>query len=124
MQDIMPPVAAGSQLIQSYGASGFRIGNAEYASHVLVLPTATHVWNGALALPSFSQLIAAVPAVEILLIGTGARHEMIPAELKVALKSHGLAVDTMDTGAACRTFNVLLAEGRRVATALLLPTIP
>jgi uncharacterized protein len=60
-------------------------------------------------------------ATELLLIGTGARHEMIAPALRNALKEMGLAVDTMDTGAACRTFNILLGEGRRVAVALRLP---
>ena len=43
-----------------------------------------------------------------------------PAALRAALKAHGIAVEAMDTGAACRTYNVLLAEDRRVAAALLL----
>jgi uncharacterized protein len=44
---------------------------------------------------------------------------MVPAELRQALKDHGIAVEAMDTGAACRTFNVLLTEDRRVAAALI-----
>lgn len=123
MHDIMPPLAANAQLIQSYGPAGFRIGNAEYATHVLVSPTETIAWNGELTIEALKPVVEAEPKCEVLLIGTGARHEMIAPELRRALKEQGLAVDTMDTGAACRTFNILLGESRRVAVALLLPTI-
>ena len=118
MQDIMPPVGADAQLIQSYGPAGFRIGNAEYAQAVLVGPTSTVTWSGEVTMEALEPLLSATPAVEILLIGTGARHEMISPDLRKALRQRGVGTDTMDTGAACRTFNVLLAEGRRVAAAL------
>ena len=123
MHDIMPQLAAGSQLIQSYGAGGFRIGNAMYDSHVLVMPTATFIWSGELSTAALAPVFSVEPATEVLLIGTGARHEMIAPELRRALKEKGLAIDSMDTGAACRTFNILLGEGRRAAVALLLPGI-
>jgi uncharacterized protein len=122
MQDIMPPLGANAQLILSYGVGGFRIGNADYASHVLVLPTATHAWNGELTLEALAPLFAYEPTTELLLIGTGVRHEMVDPSVRKALKEKELALDTMDTGAACRTFNILLGEGRRVAVALRLPT--
>ena len=57
--------------------------------------------------------------VEILLIGCGPRFLMLAPGLKRALGDAGLAVDAMDTGAACRTYNVLRAEERRVAAALI-----
>ena len=121
MQDITPALAAAAQLIQSYGPAGFRIGNAEYPSHVLVLPTMTVPWSGELTLAAFAPILDAAPSTELLLIGTGARHTMIDSALRLALKEHRIAVDSMDTGAACRTFNVLLGEGRRAAAALCLP---
>ena len=121
MQDIMPPVGADAPLIRSYGPAGFRIGQAEYASHMLVLPTASYVWSGELTLEALAPLFTHTPATEVLLIGTGARHELIDPALRIALKARGLAMDTMDTGAACRTFNILLGEGRRAAVALRLP---
>lgn len=121
MQDIMPQLAANAQLIQSYGVGGFRIGNAMYESHVLVLPAQTQAWNGELTIEALAPLLEATPSTEFLLIGTGARHEIIASELRQALRARGLAVDTMDSGAACRTFNVLLGESRRVGLALRLP---
>ncbi len=121
MQDIMPPVGADAQVIQSYGAGGFRIGNVAYESHVLVTPTATIGWSGELTLAALEPVLATVPLPELLLVGTGARHEMLDPALRAALKSREIGVDTMDTGAACRTFNILLSEGRRVAAVLKLP---
>ena len=121
MQDIMPPVGAGAQLIQSYGAGGFRIGNVDYASSVLVTPMATLAWSGLLTLEALQPLWDADVPPEVLLIGTGARHRMLDATLRAALKARLIGLDTMDTGAACRTFNILLGEGRRVAAALMLP---
>lgn len=121
MHDIMPPVGANAQLIQSYGVGGFRIGNANYDAPVLVAPEKTFAWNGEMSIAALEPLLSMEPATEILLIGTGARHEMIAPELRRALRERGIGVDTMDTGAACRTFNILLAEGRRVAAALRMP---
>ena len=121
MQDIMPPVGANAQLIQSYGSESFRIGNAIYSHSVLVLPTLTVAWNGSLELSAMEALLTESPPIEVLLIGTGKRHEMVSPELRKELKARGIALDTMDTGAACRTFNILLGESRRVAAALILP---
>jgi len=59
--------------------------------------------------------------IEILLLGTGARMAPVPAEIRLALRHAGIVVEPMDTGAACRTYNVLIAEDRRAAAALLKP---
>ncbi len=57
--------------------------------------------------------------VEILLLGCGRRMGILPPALRQGLRASGIVVDAMDTGAACRTYNVLLAEERRVAAALI-----
>jgi len=59
--------------------------------------------------------------VDVLLLGLGARVRPIPPEVRSALKQAGIVIEAMDTGAACRTYSVLLAEDRRVAAALLPP---
>lgn len=121
MQDMMPQLSASAQLVRSYGPAGFRIGQDSYQTHVLVLPARTLAWNGECTMDALAPLLNVEHATEILIIGTGKRHEMIAPELRRALKEHGVGFDTMDTGAACRTFNILLGEGRHVAAALLLP---
>ena len=57
--------------------------------------------------------------IDILLVGTGARFAMVPPALRQAVRAWGPVVGSMATPSACRTYNVLLAEGRRVAAALL-----
>jgi uncharacterized protein len=57
--------------------------------------------------------------VDILLIGCGTGPAPVPAPLRAGLKSAGMSLEWMDTGAACRTFNILLAEQRRIAAALI-----
>ncbi len=123
MQDITPALAANAQLIQSYGPGGFRIGNADYATSVLVTLTATFPWNGELTLEALAPILESGP-IDILLLGTGARHEMLDPALRRVLRERVNGIDTMDTGAACRTFNVLLGEGRLAAAALVLPVRP
>ena len=70
-------------------------------------------------LEQFAAVIAAEPAVDVLLIGCGARIAPIPKAVRDGLRKAGIGADTMDTGAACRTYNVLASEGRRVAAALI-----
>ncbi|HEX7965965.1 MAG TPA: Mth938-like domain-containing protein [Gammaproteobacteria bacterium] len=57
---------------------------------------------------------------EILLIGTGAKQQFLPAELMAALSKSGMGLEVMDTAAACRTYNVLLSEDRKVVAAILM----
>jgi uncharacterized protein len=120
--ELTPVLPSGRQVIEGYGASGFRVAGIHYAVSILVFPDATLEWP----VSRFEDvtLDALQPVVErggteILLLGCGARMQRVPAALRQALKGAGISLDAMDTGAACRTYNVLLAEDRRVAAALL-----
>jgi len=121
--DIGPRALGDRQLIQSYGEGRFRISGTVHDGGVLVFPERTLPWPVAsirgVTVDSLAEVTAAEPAVEILLLGCGGRFETIPAALKEALREAGVMVDSMDTGAACRTYNVLVSEGRRVAAALI-----
>ena len=68
---------------------------------------------------SFTAILQKKPSIELLLIGCGTGAKPIKPNLLVELKNTGINVEPMDTGAACRTFNVLNAEDRRVAAALI-----
>lgn len=110
--------------IQGYTpGGGFRAGGRTFAQGVLVLPEVAHEWPVTalhqLRLAHFDPLATADPAIEILLIGTGSAMHRPDRALLEALKDRGLAVDFMDSRAAARTYNVLVAEARRVAAALL-----
>lgn len=123
MTDVTPLIPAGRQVVDSYGRNGFHVSGIAYAGAILVTPDVTVSWHVSsfadVTLDSLSALFER--GVEILLLGCGARMAPVPMELRVALKAKGIVVDAMDTGAACRTYNVLLAEERRVAAALLPP---
>ena len=118
MQDLTPRLDANAQLIQSYGAGGFRIANVDYTTSVAVFTEHTAVWDGALTVESILKTVEKMEGLEVLLIGTGAKHEWLGPEIRNALKVRGIALDTMATGAAARTFNILLGEARRVAALL------
>jgi uncharacterized protein len=119
--DVTPLVAKDRQVIESYGASGFRVSGNSYDGAILVLPHATQAWPVAaiadISAASLAPVIAA--GIQILLLGCGHHMQLVPATLRQELRAHGVVIDAMDTGAACRTYNVLLAEDRRVAAALL-----
>jgi uncharacterized protein len=121
--DITPDIPEDRQVIEGYGDGRFRISGQDHEGSVLVFPDRTLAWPvttmSALTLDSLAPVLAAEPAVEILLIGCGARLEQLPSSLRQALRDNGIACDSMDTGAGCRTYNILLADSRRVAAALI-----
>jgi uncharacterized protein len=121
--DVTPLVARDRQVIESYGASGFRVSGVAYNGPILVLPQMTQPWPVAtFADATFASFAAVVEAgIQILLLGCGSRMMLVPPALRQELRARGVVVDAMDTGAACRTYNVLLAEDRRIAAALLPP---
>jgi len=119
--DVTPLVAKDRQVIESYGASGFRVSGNFYDGAILVLPQATHSWPvaslGDISAATLARVIEA--GIQILLLGCGRHMLPVPPALRQELRAHGVVIDAMDTGAACRTYNVLLAEDRLVAAALL-----
>lgn len=123
MADVTPIVPAGRQVIESYGNGRFRVSGVVHEGSVIVLPTETLAWPvrspDELEPASFAELIRSGAGVDILLLGCGPRLVLVPPALRKALRAAGMVVEAMDTGAACRTYNVLLAEERRVAAALI-----
>ncbi len=119
--ELTPSAPVGRQLIERYSASGFRVSGVVYAGPVLVFPDHTVLWETATpTLEGLAPLVAA-GGIELILLGLGRRGAPVAASLRAALTVHGIGVEAMDTGAACRTYNVLLAEDRLVAAALLPP---
>jgi len=116
------PDPARVQLIRSYGPGHFVIGERDWRTPVLVTPATTVEWSVSraedLSLASLAPLRQLQPPPELLVLGCGARAIFVPPALRVELKEAGLALEVVDTGSACRIYNVLLAEGRRVAAAL------
>ncbi len=123
MTDISPVVPQGRQVVESYGGGRFRISGTVWTGSVLLRPAAASAWPVAhfreLTLESLMPLAESGDVPEILLIGCGSRTEFLPRPLREAIRAEGMVADAMDTGAACRTYNVLMAEDRRVAAALI-----
>jgi uncharacterized protein len=111
------------QLIRAYGPGHFHIAGHDWRGPVLVTPAVTTPWAVAradeLSLDNLAALGAAPMPTELLVLGCGARPLFIAADIRAALKGAGMALEVVDTGSACRIYNVLLAEGRRVAAALI-----
>lgn len=120
--DITPLVPEDRQIVQSYGSGRFKVSRIEYQGSIIVLPGRTLSWDIAIHddinIDSLAAVLQEEPRIEILLIGCGQMMQLLPRSLTDTCRQKGLAVDAMDTGAACRTYNILAAEGRRVAAGL------
>ncbi|VAV99685.1 FIG020313: hypothetical protein [hydrothermal vent metagenome] len=102
--------------IDGYGPGFFRIGREALQGALVVTATGVKSWGG---FDDAKTLLDLAGKVDVLLIGTGPEIAHIPAKLRGRLEAVGIGVEMMNSPAACRTYNVLLSEGRRVATALL-----
>ncbi len=109
--------------IDAYGKGGFRFADMSHRGSILCLPSGIHGWDAvegqALTPDLFSRVLQEAADIEVLLVGTGAGLAVLPASLKAALREKGIGSDPMSTGAAVRTFNIMLAESRAVAAALI-----
>jgi uncharacterized protein len=109
--------------VEAYGDGGFRLRGAFHAGSLLILPDRRSAWSPTDVDEITAEAIEPIGAVraefDLLLIGTGTAMRRLPANGREHLAAFGLAFETMATGAACRTYNLLITEGRRVAAALI-----
>ncbi|WP_127523742.1 Mth938-like domain-containing protein [Mesorhizobium sp. Z1-4] len=109
--------------IDAYGNGGFRFADMSHRGSLLCLPSGIHGWDVAsasqLTPAHFAKVVAEAADIGILLVGAGSDIMRLPKPLRELLSEAGIAADTMSTGAAVRTYNVLLAEDRAVAAALI-----
>ena len=110
-------------MVERYGAGRFTISGRVFEGSVTVFPDRAIPWSigriEELSVDRLSDALAAAGEIEFLLIGCGTHVALIPPPLRQDLRDRGLVIEAMDTGAACRTFNVLVSEGRAVAAALI-----
>lgn len=102
--------------IDGYGTGFFRVGGKKYDGPLLVLPSGVSPWGG---FEDTATILENVADIDVLFVGTGAEIAHPPKDFRMTLEDAGIGVETMASPAACRTYNVLLSEGRRVAVALL-----
>jgi len=121
--DITPVTPEGRQVIQKYGDGGFQIAGIAYRSSVLVMAETSEPWDVTkpemITPTSLAGFFQDGVGPDIMLIGCGPRFVAPPKGLRQSLKEQGAVLEWMDTGAACRTFNVLLTEERQVVAALI-----
>ena len=109
--------------LESYGGGGFSLGGVRHEGSLALLPRRMEDWPvrapGEVTAEALAPFIEAAAEIDVLLIGMGADIALPPGAAREALEAAGIGFDLMATAAACRTYNVLLAEDRRVAAALI-----
>lgn len=109
--------------IEAYGNGGFRFAGMSHRGSLLILPSGIYAWPPATAAEAgtdaFALVFAEATAIALLLFGTGETQIFPAAPIRNAFAARAVPLEVMDTGAAVRTYNVLLAERRAVAAALI-----
>jgi uncharacterized protein len=112
----------GLQLFSGYGAGYVAVNRVRYEKSVLVSPQSVSEWPvgrfEALTADDFGFIADSRP--EIVILGTGTEQRFPAPELARALAASGTGIEVMDSQAACRTYNILVAEGRKVIAAILI----
>ena len=118
--DVTPRISADAKIIQSYSDKGFRVSGQGYTQAILVKPDEVYL----VELEDFNALdlsaLKGMEDVEVLIIGTGEEQKFLPKDIKEQFRSKNISTETMTTGAACRTYNVLMTEGRSIGVLLFL----
>ncbi len=122
--DVTPLVGKGKNIIHSYAGGRIKVGESVFDRPVIVTPDNIISWEinvaaADLQAEDFEPLAAMKGNVDVILLGCGKTMVFLKPDVKLSISGKGLNMDLMDTGAACRTYNVLMAEGRRVAAALI-----
>lgn len=105
-----------ARVVDGYGPGFFRISGEVIEGPLLLRPQSVTAWGG---LGDTAPLFALEGEVDVLFIGMGGEIAPLPAPLRSALEEVGIGLEIMASPPACRGYNVLLAEGRRIAAALL-----
>ena len=120
---IRPAHFPGRAPIDAYGNGGFRFAEMSHRGSLLCLPSGIHGWDVAegqvLTVEHFKMVIEQADQIGVLLFGSGTSMKLLPADVRSALKDAGISLDVMNTGAAVRTYNIMLSEERPVAGAFI-----
>lgn len=120
---LRPAHFPGRPPIDAYGNGGFRFADMSHRGSLLLLPSGVRDWHpndpNRLDAGDFAAVLREASDIEILLVGTGVDLKPLPRDVRPLLREAGISADPMSTGAAVRTYNVLLAEERAVAAMLI-----
>ncbi len=118
-----PAKYPGQAALSDYGDGGFRFAGMSHQGSLLLLPSGIYAWDvsefSTLKPKDFQLVFLEATKIEFLLLGCGQQLVMPGTEIRDAFDAHDIGLEMMDTGAAVRTYNVLLAEGRHIAAALI-----
>lgn len=106
----------GAPPVEGYGPGFFRVAGVVRPGPLALLPSGAADWAG---LPDIAAFLAETAKIDVLLLGMGAEIQALDPTLRAALEAAGIGVEIMATPPACRTYNVLLGEGRRIAAGLI-----
>lgn len=104
--------------IDSYGPGGFRIEGVWHAGSLIVTPAGVEPFEGPVGVEALAPVLAQAGGIDVVLIGQGPDFAPLDRPARLALEQAGIGVEPMSTSAACRTYNLLLAEDRQVAAVL------
>ena len=120
---IRPAHFPGRAPVDAYGNGGFRFADMSHRGSILCVPSGIYGWDvtgpDGIGPDTLSRVLNEAESIEVLLVGTGVDLCPLPDDLRARLREAGISSDPMSTGAAVRTFNVLLSEERAVAAALI-----
>lgn len=110
--------------IDAFGDGGFRVADERYEGNLLILGADLRPWRvaddaKALAVADFDAFLKAGAAVDVVVLGVGARLAHPPAAVRQAFREARIGLEVLDTATACRTYNLLAGEGRRIGAALI-----
>ena len=121
--DVTPVIPEGKQIIEAYGDDSFTLNGTRYEGSIAIVQDWVYHWQpkdyDAVSADDFDALFQADPLPEMVVIGCGQDFRPMPREWRQRFRAAQVPVEMMDTGAACRTYNILLGEGRRVAALLI-----
>lgn len=110
-------------VITAYGNGGFRFADMSHRGSLLCLPSGMHAWAAAsvadITLASLQAVLDEAEDIDVLFVGMGHDIGAVPRDVREALRARNVIVEGVSTGSAIRTYNVLLAEERAVAAALI-----
>ena len=110
-------------LIDSHGGGGFHFAGMSHRGSLICLPDGIWAWPVAtldvLTEESFSRVFAGAGSLDFFILGTGSKPWVLPQALRARFHAACISLDTMTTGAAVRTYNVMLMESRRVGAGLI-----
>ena len=123
MQDITPTISKSKKIIDAYGNGGFKVAGERLEGNIIILPDSVHRFENS-EIENTNQnhiepILSHAEDIEVLIIGCGKTTSFFNADIEKILRSKRISLEYMDTGAAARTYNILLTEERKVAVVLI-----